>query len=229
MAYASLGDLIDGALAELQAINIGDPPTTAEYTHAIAKFNLMIEEWASERYLPIVISSESFALASGNQTRTIGAGSQFDTVRPIRIIPPMSLKDANNFESPVDPLTIEEYRTITNKASTGRPSHYYYDRGWTAGIITFSPIPDASYTVYIDSEKQSANAFSATSENLLGASGFPTEYHPALMYNLAIRLAAPYGVNLRADVVYMANKTLNDLRNLKGSLPMQPSQMQMMV
>src|SRR6185436_17045904 len=86
--YASIGrqgETISGNLAESSRTTL----------------NAMLDSWSMQRLYAYRIREETFTWASGNQSRTVGSGGNFDTDRPA-FVDPATLFRKDNYDYPVN-------------------------------------------------------------------------------------------------------------------------------
>jgi hypothetical protein len=145
----------------------------------------------------------------GSASYTIGTGGIFNTVRPLRIVDAF-IRDSNGFDYPVDvTMTRHEYDAISDKTASARPTRLYYDPQYALGIIYFDYAPDIVETLYLVSEKsitELANTDTTVS--------LPDYYKMALIFNLAILLAADLDNRLASEVIQIAAISKNTLENM---------------
>lgn len=86
-------------------------------------------------------------------------------------------------------FSYQEYFTLNNKSALGNPISYNYDRQLGKGIISVWPVPEnVEYLMKIVMTRKLENF--VTNAN---TPDFPQEWHEALVNNLAVKLALPFG------------------------------------
>jgi hypothetical protein len=83
-------------------MNSINTPTTTQLANGLTLLNDMISSWSAEGLSVPFVTFENFPLVSGYSVYTIGAGADFNTVRPIRIIGGF-IRDAEGQDWPVIP------------------------------------------------------------------------------------------------------------------------------
>lgn len=216
-----------GRLGDFETID------TARLNAGIAAINPMVKAfhalgmpvWAiTEQYL-------SFTSWAATSTVSIGPGATINQiVKPLKIL--QALRRDNSVPAfPVDvPLEIlpyENYELLSSKNATGAPTSLFYQPQAYQGNISLWVRPDAYWQtngqLYIRYQRPFQDFNTATDEP-----DFPVEWHEALIYNLAIRLAPNYGLPsvdrqaLKADAKEALAMALGfDVE--EGSLYLQPA------
>lgn len=184
-----------GALGDYETLD------TVRRDAGIAALNPMIKAYAAkgmplwaitEQYLPLTHWASS-------PTVTIGPGGTINqSVKPLKILQ-VSRRDNSVPTQPIDVdlnvYTYDEYRSLSNKYAQGTPIYYFYQPQAYLGSLTLWNLPDTYWTtngqLYIRYQRQFQDFDSSTDEP-----DFPVEWHEALIYNLAVRLAPEYGLSL---------------------------------
>lgn len=159
---------------------------------ALAIANGMIDTWTSERFMIFQIVRQTFALNSGQQTYTMGPTAvDFIVPRPPKISGAGVITSTNPLqplELPLDMVTVDEWKRIPVKAIQGAlPLQVWDDDDFPNRNLSLWPIPNvggldiALYTWTL-----------LTQLTLAGTFSFPPAYYEALVYNLAIRIAAEW-------------------------------------
>jgi len=208
--------VLDLIKASFRLAGAGFDPTDAEQADALDALNLLLDTWSTLRYVTPVETLESLTLAAGAGERTIGSGGQLDTVRPIEVVQAV-LRDGAGLDWPLEPIAFAQYQELSLKTVSGRPTQLAYRATSPLGRLYFDRGPDQSYTLLLESLKPiAAYATVADALNLLPG------YARALKFNLVLELAAEWGVNLRADVVVHAKRSLDVLRRARAVAAVRP-------
>lgn len=215
MALDTIADYITKAMQKIGVLASGESATADEVSDALDSFNVLISSWAADGLLTIGQTQENFVLTNGTRTYTIGTGLTFDTARPFTIKSGY-IRDLSNQDHPLSTVSRQVYDDKPDKNTLGVPSILFYDPGATqqanrAGTIKLYPVPNANYTLFISSEKPLSMA-TGTSDVIT----FPPEYDRAIIYNLAIELAADWGRPISPTVVSIAAEAKAILENLNS-------------
>ena len=147
--------------------------------------NLMFADWANRGLNLWTVTQDTKAVTSGTATYTFDA-THVDLLEVV-------LRNSSNTDFTLTQMSRGEYLTIPNKAATGQPSQYFFDRQVTPTITLWSP-PDTSYTLvyYYVRRIQDADA-------LINTTDAPFRFLPCAVAGLAYYLAmkrAPERVQL---------------------------------
>lgn len=221
-AFRKIGALGDYETIDTQRLNAG-----------IAALNPMIKAFHSQG-MPVWALAEqyiSFSQWAVNPTVSIGPGATINqVVKPLKIVQALR-RDNTVVTQPIDvPLDIqpyENYELQSSKLSRGAPVTFFYQPLGYTGQISIWPLPDTTWQtngqLYIRYQRPFQDFDNSTDEP-----DFPVEWHEALIYNLAVRLAPEYGVapNDRGMLKQEAKEALDVALSFgteEGSLYLQPA------
>jgi hypothetical protein len=80
-------DLITRAFRKGRVIGKDEVPAPDEAADALVDLNDMLDEWWIDKLAVFHINVEQFALVAGQQSYTMGAGGNFNTTRPVKVVP----------------------------------------------------------------------------------------------------------------------------------------------
>ena len=100
--------------------------------------NLMFADWANRGLNMWTVTQATKAITSGTATYSFDA-THVDLLEVV-------LRNSSGTDFTLSQMSRSEYLTIPNKASSGQPSQYFFDRQVTPTITLWST-PDASYTL----------------------------------------------------------------------------------
>ena len=190
----------------------GDTLTSTEQVECLYELNSFMDACAIERLLCYQVLQESFPLATGTSSYSIGPGATFNTVRPTKIVDPCYVRDSSNFDTPLDIIGVEAYGNIRLKnVGNTYPQALSYDQGYDSsgyGRINVYPLPSASLTLFINSWKQ-VGQFSTMSM----AVTLPPGYQTFIESNFAIHEAAGM-TGVSAEVVRIARDSKAAVKSL---------------
>jgi len=204
-------DMIKKALRLIGAIGRNDPVTSQEATDHWSTLNSMLESWSIERLMVYQIYEETLTWASGQSSRTIGSGGNFDTTRPTRIANGFSR--ISNIDYPYVVISKEEYDAIADKTTqSSYPDYIYYAPSMSLGTLYAYPVPSASLAFHLNSWKQ-LQAFTGTTTPL----SLPQGYQRAIEYNLAIEIQGEYpDLVLPESVVKIARESKAAIKTINS-------------
>lgn len=215
--------LITTAFQTLGVYAPGDAIADADAQDGFRRLNAMMGSWALQPLTIPVIAREVFDLVSGQGSPTnpytIGPGGDFDTSRPLQL-EGAGLVLGNSspaIELPRGMLTDDAYeaiqvKTLTNALFTDVYYNATFDDGF--GRIYLWPVPDSADNDLVLYRLQQLSAF----VSLTAAYDLPNGYEEAMSYNLARRLAMPYGKPLNPDLLDLATQSLATIKRANTKL-----------
>jgi len=204
------GDLIRTAAIKLGALASGESLGAGEAIDGLNVLNSMLDSWATDGFHVYQIVQNGYSWASGNQSRTIGSGGNFDTTRPTKIDSAF-FRDSNNYDYPVA-ITNDRrtYDAIADKADqSSYPQALFYDPAYPLGVLYAYPVPSQTLTLYLKSW-QILQSFSA----LTTALDLPPGYQWLIEHSLAVQLQSVFALPVPAQVEAEANKALRRMQRL---------------
>lgn len=212
-------DVIQDALEMIGVYAPGEIMTDADAERGLTCLNDMLDSWSNQSLACYANLEQSATLIVGQQSYTIGAGGNFNMVRPLAItVGPGAarIRDSNGNDYDVEVVTQDRWNIIGAKYTTSNiPTTLFYDPQYPLGIINLFPIPNISYTLFWDSRLQLGDLAALTTNVIL-----PPGYSRALKSNLAVELF-PYfkadGAQLNPLVLSKAMLSFGDIKrtNLK--------------
>lgn len=213
-------DILRLALIKAQAIKKGEYPSQEELADSLLSMTVMLHSWSARRLMVRATVEESKVLTISDGSYTIGVGA-YDIIgsKPFSIVRAF-IRDSSNVDTPVDIVSKDIYDAITDKTVTGRPDMLYYDAGLSQqashyGTINLQPLPDAAYTLYINSTKPFTEV-ATVEENMT----FEPPYEEAIVYGLAIRLWREYHgstTEVPADMVAVHREAMGIIENMNAT------------
>jgi hypothetical protein len=199
--------LIEKAGKKIGLVNM----TPEELEDGLLTLNQMLAHLSASKVIAGSPIHESFTLASGTESYSVGSGGDIDTQWPSRIV--AVCISLNSFDYPVRRFSSDEYAYTGNKDESGRPVALYYERKFPLGEFIFWPVPDQNYTVKLWSNKVIAS-YDVTQYTTDVA--LPPEYELMLVYNLAVEMAPEYGVDVSQAVLLRAKTTMDNIRRVNS-------------
>lgn len=206
--------LITSALDAIGAYGVGESLEAADAADGLRRLNGLLSSWAIQPQTIPVIKREVFDIVANQTSYSIGSGANFNTTRPSMLTgAALLLTSATpDQEIPLTLLTDDGYRSILTKAQTNTlPTALYYSPTFTTsgwGTIYLWPIPDTADNDLVLYRPEQLSEFA----NLTTQYQIPNGYEEALTYNLAVRLAAPFGRPLTDDVRVLARQALANIK-----------------
>ena len=206
---ATRDKIIEGALRIVGAVAQGETPTATQYTECNDALNMLVKALIAQGVPLWAMSEYSFPLVASTNTYRIGTGQTLNTAKPLKIVQAWT-RDSNNVDVPMRLLALHDYNLLGNKSSSGRPIQLTYSPQNLFGDIKVFPTPssaDTSVSIYIRYQRPFEDFTNSTD-----TPDFPQEWHEALKYQLAVRIAKEYGMppNDFKDLLAMANMILQE-------------------
>jgi hypothetical protein len=110
--------IIAAALRKLKVIVQGGTPTTNQTTYASEALNVMQLDWQNEGIF--LWTNADLHLALTADTASMTASTTSDTIEINNV-----LYRENEADTPLQKVTLSEYMALTNKKTSGTPTHYY--------------------------------------------------------------------------------------------------------
>lgn len=196
-------DIIEAAALKLGAKMTGESLTASEAEDSLNILNSMIDSMTTDGTLIFKVQQEALSWASGNATRTIGDGGDFDTTRPLRIENGTFFRDGS-----ID-YTVEiirdraTYDSLSSKTDTSTyPEFLYYEPGSPLGKLYAYPVPSSTISLYLNTWAPLQN-FPTLTEVL----SLPPGYRWFLEHNLAVALQPVFSLPVPASVEREAEKS----------------------
>jgi hypothetical protein len=219
-------DLIREAFEELNVFLPGEQIPAADGAKGLRVLNRLLGSWAQQHLTVPYRKREVFALSAnrGGPTTpyTIGPGGDFHTTRPPNreslVRAGLLLGDSSNYEYAVPLFMPSAYETLSMKTQTSAFFQgVYYQPSHSAGFgaIYLWPVPDTalhSLVLYQD-------AILTTFPTLQTGINLPQGYEDALIYDLARRLATPYGRQVTPELTQKAMHALAVLKRANFVMP----------
>jgi hypothetical protein len=88
----SANDLITRAFRRGRVIGKDQVPAADEAADALSELNDLLDTWWLDKVLVFHVLVEQFALIANQQAYTMGAGGNFNTTRPVKVVPARSTR-----------------------------------------------------------------------------------------------------------------------------------------
>lgn len=118
--------------------------------------------------------------------------------------------DTSSNETPLDPMTLEEYETIGNKTNDGNPSRYLYERGITNGKLFLDLEINDTTEIYLLTFLRPVQDFDAATDT----PDYPQEWERPLVGQLSIDWATAAGKPVTMEMVAYRDQALSIAANV---------------
>lgn len=203
--------LIKAAFRKIGVLASGETPKADEEQEAFADLKRMLEVWSTKQIYVYASAEDNFALVPGTVSYTMGTAGTASATRAKKILNAF-IRDASNYDYPVEIISENQYNAITDKTTSGRPYLLFYDPKYALGYIYLYPTPNAADTMYIESLQ-----LLVALPNVTTIVSLPGEYEEAIVYNLAIRLAPEHEVPIPIEVAAIAVSSLDAISVLNAA------------
>lgn len=193
---ATAQNIIEAALRKVG----NHSPKVSELNIGLTALQQLLASWSAERLMVYEVTVGSHILTIGNRQYTIGSsGSNILATRPLKIVS-ARLQNGND-EYPLRIDVLDHYNEIANKSISGRPTRLYYVQEYPLGRILLDRLPDLAYALNYDAWSPLTTVATLSTTLTL-----PPEYDRALVFNLAVDLAADYDGALPKEVYVIASQ-----------------------
>lgn len=213
-------DIIQAALRTLKVIAVGASPSSDDTTNCTFALNMLLKELNTEGYLNWVYQTISIPFVANQVSYTIAeAGSpSLINYRPVKVAHVWRRDQSTPpIDTPMSPLSRQQYDQLTPKAITGVPTNWYYDPqlgNTVEGVLSLPsisvwPAPlDTTYTMFLCIQRpiQDIATGASSSQNF----DVTQEWFRTLRWLLADEVSAEYEVDL--DTISMVRQQANMLR-----------------
>lgn len=196
--------IITSAMRKAGVLVKSEAPSADEAADGLEMLNDLLASISNDSLVVYARTFESFNLSANVQSYTIGAGADFNTVRPIKII--TAYVRTGGIDYPLTVISDEQYATIQLKAVGGIPEFLNYTNAFPQATINLYPAPAAGYQIFLVTEKQ-LNTFTLNEDVSL-----PPGWRRMLVYNLAVEMGPEYGQPVPAETVQIARDSKAEIR-----------------
>lgn len=194
---ATAGDLVDGALKELGVLGASDTAAGSESADGLTWLNRLIDILANHRLSVHTETRSTWSITANDGSYTVGSAGDVAITRPvgmafIRAVGFIDTSTDPDTEFPLHLLTEDEYAAITLKAQTSTyPECAHYNPTYATGTLTLWPVPTSTTLTGVIYAATPISQFAALSTTV----SLPPGYEELLVTNLALALAASFGVS----------------------------------
>jgi len=209
-------DLIKAAFRVIGVSSQGDPLSSEDAQNGLEAMQIMLRRLGTISIVIPYYSDGTGTTVANTKSYTVGPGGDIDTVRPSEIAN-IIIRDVNGNDYPVDPISLQEYKGIVDKASTGRPYVFFYNPTMPTGTIKFWPTPAQAETIVVSMLQPLSQP-----DELTDAVTFPPEYDAVIKWNLALELFSEYGLPVRQGVASLASGSITPILSKNAANQMAP-------
>lgn len=209
--------IVTASMRKLGVLPRGKEPTAKELADCKAELRTMIDTWRLEKLMVVANQLVTFDLDPAKRLYTYSSALNSDFVgeRPVAILSAV-INDGAGMTYPLESMTVSEYSDLDNAAQAGTPSRYCFIASHPAASIGFDCLPmQPSITLTVQAPILTLPA--VDTEEMELAPG----YEDALIYNLAVRTAPDFEVDLDRNGVIagMAGSAKRLIKQTNFELP----------
>ena len=213
MATTTAQTVITGAFRLLGIIAAEETPTSAQSSDGLRRLNMMIGQWSICPLTIPYVAREVFNLVANQASYTMGPGGNFDTTRPADLVGAGLIlgNTSPSVELPRALITDDAYQAIQIKGLTNPLfTDVYYNPTYSGGLgtVTLWPVPDNADNQIVLYRLQQLPTFTTLTATYQIAEGTDEP----MEYNLACRLAAPWGTVTPPEVQMIARASLRRMK-----------------
>ena len=176
----SLAEMVDEAFERCRV-----DPALINARHIVSarrSMSFMLADWATEEYHEWRISTLNFTVTESTAAYT-------DADIPARVLDILNWSvRRDGVDTPVTPISREEYLDIPDKDEEGMPVRVFVDKGLAGITATFWPVPENSTDViYFNAVRRFTDSDTASDTQ-----DIPYYLYDAFAYGLSARLAEKY-------------------------------------
>lgn len=178
---------------------------------ALECLNLLKDSLSAESFLQYNSVVDSFPVTAGVSTYTVGPTGGYVTTRPMQINSAWIRELDNDYGLNI--ITDGEYDALSPKETLrSYPTDMVIAKTAPNISITLYPVPDRTFTLYLDSYKPIADF------TLDGDIALPPEYVRMFKFNLAVDLYNEYpAISLPREIAVLAEQTKRIIRKANSS------------
>lgn len=175
--------VVTSALELCGALQIGESPSAEDAALAQKHLNLLLKTWGTDPKL--------FIMAEGVVTPLVLATASYSVPLARRVVEARRRYSGN--DTPLQPLSRQEYFDLPNKATAGAANSFYFDPQRSTRTLYIWPVPTAA-EVASATIRYTYHRVIEDIDSLDNDPDVPQEWLEALTYSLAARICLPLGV-----------------------------------
>jgi hypothetical protein len=171
---------ITAALELVGTVALGLTPNAENTATALKHANLMLKTWGTQERLWIRTEG-TVALLAATASYALSAARRVTSVR----------RRTSSIDTPLEPMSREEYYDYPAKSATGLPYRYYFDPQRTVRTLYVVGVPDAATAASTTLQYTYLRVIEDI-DDLANDIDLPQEWLEAFVYALAARLLIPF-------------------------------------
>jgi hypothetical protein len=214
---ATAGDQINGALRLIGMLAEGESPSSETSNDALVALNQMLDSWSTERLSVYATQDQTVTWPASSMTQTIGPSGTFIGNRPVSLDDSTYFRDASTGVSfGIKIINQQQYDGIAVKTVTSTyPQVIWLNMDMPNMSMTIYPVPTRALEWHFISVTELTQPATLATTLVV-----PPGYLRAFRYNLAVEIAAEFGVEPPRTVsrIAMASKRSLKSQNAPGDI-----------
>lgn len=181
--------LVNAALRKLAVLGDGQSPSSTQLANGTIALNAMLKGFASKGMPLWAITEQPISLTNSQDY-------PLTTNAPLKVIQAILVNNTAGNMIPLNLKTHYDFNLLNTSYAPGTPVHYWYEPLNQSGILHVWPTPDA----YNIANCVIKITYQRPFNDMVGgadALDFPQNWQEAVIYGLAHRLSAEYGIPLQ--------------------------------
>ena len=203
------GDQINATLRLIGQLAEGETPSSETALDCLAAMNQMLDSWSTEHLMIYNTIDQMFTWPADQIVQTLGPTGDFAGVRPVQLEDSTYFRDpATNVSFGIKIINQQQYDGIAVKTVTSTyPQVMWVNMEHPNISMSIYPKPSRVLEWHFISAQELRQA-----DSLATALAFPPGYLRAFKYNLALEIAAEFGIEPSLQVKRIA---MTSKRNIK--------------
>lgn len=208
-------DVIESSYRLLVQTSEGETPSAQFLADALEAMNLMIDSWSAERLSVFATQDQSFTWPASTISRTLGPSGDLVGLRPVYLDDSTYFRDASTGISyGIKLINQQQYDGIAFKTVTSTyPQVMFVNDKFPNMELFLYPVPTRALEFHFISVLELTQP--ATLATTLA---FPPGYLRAFKYNLALELAAEFGLEAAPQVQKIAMTSKRTLKRINSPM-----------
>ncbi len=214
MMATTAGDQVNAALRLIGQLAEGETPSSETALDALTAMNQMLDSWSTEHLMIYNTVDQIFTWPTDQIKQTLGPTGDFVGLRPVQLEDSTYFRDpATNVSFGVKIINQQQYNSIAVKTVTSTyPQVMWVNMEHPNISMTIYPKPTRPLEWHFISSQEMRQA-----DTLADVLAFPPGYLRAFKYNLAMEIAAEFGVEPSPQVKRIAMTSKRNLKRVNAS------------
>ena len=195
------------ALVEIGVVSEAESMTAPQGAFCLLRLQHLIDAWQAQRITLALQRRTQFTLPNGLSTATLGpAGGTVTMVRPVWVDTVTYIVPGSSpvVEVPLSPMDLDSYAALSIKfLRSALPTRYFYQTSLDTVLGSLFIYPRVTQAVDLVVYNPEGLGVPATLDSLITG---PPGYQQTLVYQLALRLVTPFGVEMPAALPSLAKE-----------------------